>query len=62
MSIFLFFFFQFFPEFRFNSLLIHPKENLMLKSKVKFYAGIEHVGGDMYVSIPEGDAIIIKVS
>jgi hypothetical protein len=30
--------------------------------KVKFYAGIKHVGGDMYVSVPKGDAIILKVS
>ena len=33
-----------------------------VKSKVKFYVGIEHVGGDMYVSVPKGDAIMIKVS
>ncbi|KAM4105989.1 hypothetical protein ACJW30_04G029600 [Castanea mollissima] len=24
------------------------------------YPGIEHVGGDMYVSVPKGDAIMIK--
>ena len=33
-----------------------------LKSKVKFYVGIENVGGDMHVSVPKGDAIMIKVS
>ena len=24
--------------------------------------GVEHVGGDMFVSIPKGDAIFMKVS
>lgn len=27
----------------------------------KFYLGIEHVGGSMFESIPQGDAIILKV-
>lgn len=34
----------------------------LLKSKVKICVGIEHVGGDMYVSVPKGDVIMIKVS
>jgi hypothetical protein len=34
----------------------------MLTSKVKFYAGIENVAGDMYASVPKGDAIMMKVS
>lgn len=25
------------------------------------YAGVEHVGGDMFVSVPKGDAIFMKV-
>ena len=25
-------------------------------------AGVEHVGGDMFVSVPKGDAIFMKVS
>jgi hypothetical protein len=33
-----------------------------LKSKALFSAGIEHVGGDMYASVPKGDAIMMKVS
>ncbi len=28
---------------------------------VIFYAGIEHVGGDMFHNIPKGDAIMLKV-
>lgn len=24
--------------------------------------GVEHVGGDMFVSVPKGDAIFMKVS
>nr|KYP33307.1 Isoliquiritigenin 2'-O-methyltransferase [Cajanus cajan] len=28
--------------------------------KAPTYPGIEHVGGDMYVSVPQGDAIILK--
>jgi hypothetical protein len=26
-----------------------------------FYAGVEHVGGDMFHNIPNGDAIMLKV-
>lgn len=26
------------------------------------YAGVEHVGGDMFVSVPKADAIFMKVS
>jgi hypothetical protein len=35
---------------------------MRLKSKVKFDAGIEHVEGDMFESVPSGDAIVLKVS
>jgi hypothetical protein len=27
----------------------------------KFHLGIEHIGGSMFESIPQGDAIMLKV-
>lgn len=30
--------------------------------KLRKFAGVEHVGGDMFVSVPKGDAIFMKVS
>jgi len=31
------------------------------KSNAGINAGVEHVGGDMFVSVPKGDAIFMKV-
>ena len=31
------------------------------RAQLIFYAGIEHVGGDMFHNIPKGDAIVMKV-
>jgi hypothetical protein len=30
--------------------------------KLLIFAGVEHVGGDMFESVPKGDAIFMKVS
>lgn len=43
-------------------LNICKKEKNLLKSCVYFHAGVEFVGGDMFVSVPSGgDAIFMKV-
>jgi len=33
----------------------------MIKLTLILYEGIEHVGGDMFESVPNGDAILVKV-
>lgn len=39
----------------------HLAENNTEKSNAGTNVGVEHVGGDMFVSVPKGDAIFMKV-
>ena len=34
----------------------------LIEERPSCIAGVEHVGGDMFVSVPKGDAIFMKVS
>lgn len=43
----------------FNILVLELSVNKEMNFIV---AGVEHVGGDMFVSVPSGDAIFMKVS
>lgn len=42
-------------QFTFLTLL------LVIKWELITFVGVEHVGGDMFASVPSGDAIFIKV-
>lgn len=35
---------------------------LIIAPKIKIVIGVQHVAGDMFVEIPKGDAIFMKVS
>ena len=41
---------------------IVPYHDFEMKLDCVFAIGVEHVGGDMFVSVPKGDAIFMKVS
>lgn len=34
----------------------------MIEFYISFLLGVEHVGGDMFQSVPQGDVIFMKVS
>lgn len=36
--------------------------HIRLRSKSINLSGIDHVGGDMFVSVPKGDAVVLQVS
>lgn len=45
-------------------LVLRPKYKWekWLTERFWFRVGVEHVGGDMFESVPEGDAIFMKVA
>lgn len=42
-------------------LVFYFVKKIINQQTIKFCQGIEHIGGDMFASVPQGDAIILKV-